>query len=48
MTRFVGGGYFVKVLKMNVVVLRQLFAGGGTEPTEGTGKVGKTGEDFGK
>ena len=48
MTRVVGGGYFVRLLGTNVVVLRQGFASGGTEPAECTGKVGKTGEDFGK
>ena len=48
MTRVVGGSSLIQVLGTNVVVLRQIFAGGGTEPAEGTGKVRKTGEDFGK
>ena len=39
---------FVKVLGTNVFVLQQILAGGGTEPTSGAGKVGTTGEDFGK
>ena len=42
------GGSFVQVLGVNVVVLQQQLNDGGTEPTEGTGKVGTTGEDFGK
>ena len=48
MTRVIRGSYLIQVLGTNVVVLRQRFAGGGTEPAEGTGKVGTTGEDFGK
>ena len=48
MTRVIGGGYFVRVLGTNIVVLRQRFAGGVIEPAEGTGKVGTTGKDFGK
>ena len=40
--------FFVQVLGTNVVVLRQLLAGGGTEPTEGVGNLGTTSEDFGE
>ena len=42
------GGSFVQVLGANVVVLRQQLYIVGTEPAESTGKVGTTGEDFGK
>ena len=42
------GWSFVQVLRANVFFLRRPLAGGGTEPTEGAGKMGTTGEDFGK
>ena len=42
------GGYLVQLLWANVVLLRRELAGGGTEPTEGAGKMGTTGEYFGK
>ena len=40
------GGAFIQVIGTNAVVLQQRLAGGGTEPTEGAGKVGTTGEYF--
>ena len=48
MTRVVVGSSLIQLLGTNVVVLRQIFAGDGTEPVEFTGKVGMTGGDFGK
>ena len=42
------GGSFVQVLGTNFFVLCRQLAFSETEPTEGVGKVGKAGEDFGK
>ena len=42
------GWSFVQVLRANVFVLRRPLAGGGTKPTAGAGKLGKTGEYFGE
>ena len=42
------GCSFVQVLGTNVVVLRRKLAGVGIEPTDGAGKVGADGKDFGK
>ena len=33
---------------VNVFVIRRKLARGGTEPIDGAGKMGTTGEDFGK
>ena len=41
-------GYFVQVPGDHVVVLWQRMASGGTEPTEGAGKMGTADKDFGK
>ena len=42
------GSSFVQLLGTNFVILRRQLAGGGTEPTEGGGKIGTTGEDLGE
>ena len=42
------GSYFIQVTGTNLFSLYQRFAGGGTEPTVGAGKVGDTGEALGE
>ena len=42
------GSLFVPVPGMNVVVLQLRLDGGGTEPEEGAGKMGKYVNDLGK
>ena len=41
-------GLFVPVFGTNVVVHQQRLASSGTEPLEGTGKMGTAGKDLGK